>query len=83
MGEERLLAVGGDVRADAIGLNRSEIAALHYAVGRMLAGGETPLAPFDCYSHFDGACDHTGRHRCVLLPIEAVLIAFDAEAEGA
>jgi len=68
--------------ADAIGLNRSEIAALHFSVGQMLAGGSTPSAPFDCYGHFDGACAHSARHRCVLLPIEAVLIAFDMEAES-
>lgn len=68
--------------ADAIGLNRTEIDALRRQVAAMLEGGDAPSAPFDVYEHFGGAADHAARHRCVLLPIEAVLIAFDAEAEG-
>jgi NifU-like protein involved in Fe-S cluster formation len=65
--------------ADATGLNREEIAALHDAVLKMLAGdGDAPSAPFNTYHHFDGVTEHKTRHRCVLLPIEAVLIAFDA-----
>lgn len=68
--------------ADATGLNREEIAALHATVSRMLnAGGNPPAAPFNTYDHFDGVTEHKSRHRCVLLPIEAVLLAFDAEAE--
>jgi NifU-like protein involved in Fe-S cluster formation len=64
---------------DAIGLSRDEIAALREAVRTMLAdGGAPPPAPFDVYHHFDGVADHKSRHRCVLLPLEAVLAAFDA-----
>ena len=61
------------------GLSRDEIAALHESVHAMLAdGADVPSAPFDTYEAFDGVAEHRNRHRCVLLPIEAVLIAFDA-----
>ncbi|MEI9932436.1 MAG: iron-sulfur cluster assembly scaffold protein [Rhizomicrobium sp.] len=61
------------------GLSRAEIAALHEAVSAMLAeGADAPGAPFDSYSEFDGVTEHRSRHRCVLLPIEAVMIAFEA-----
>jgi NifU-like protein involved in Fe-S cluster formation len=64
---------------DATGLTRAEIAALHEAVHAMLAdGAQKPGAPFNTYAHFDGVADHRNRHRCVLLPIEALLAAFDA-----
>ncbi len=64
--------------ADATGLNREEIAGLHLAVLKMLVENcEPPGAPFNTYKHFDGVCEHTARHRCVLLPIEAVLVAFE------
>lgn len=67
---------------DATGLTRAEIAALHEAVHAMLADGATkPGAPFNTYEHFDGVAEHRNRHRCVLLPIEAVLVAFDALSE--
>jgi nitrogen fixation protein NifU and related proteins len=64
--------------ADATGLNRAEIASLRDTVLKMLTDdGDAPGAPFDTYNHFDGVCGHKSRHRCVLLPLEAVLIAFD------
>jgi len=63
---------------DATGLCRDEIAALHEAVSAMLAdGNDAPAAPFNTYAEFDGAAEHRNRHRCVLLPIEAVMLAFD------
>jgi NifU-like protein involved in Fe-S cluster formation len=68
--------------ADATGLNREEIASLRRAVVAMLAEKrEPPPAPFDTYSHFGAASEHGARHRCVLLPFDAVLAAFDAETE--
>jgi len=75
------------IGGDATGLARDEIATLRDAVHRMLAGNsEPPPAPFNVYRHFDGVADHKSRHRCVLLPLEAVLAAFDAlpdaETEG-
>lgn len=69
--------------ADAAGLNRAEVAALRDTVAKMLAAGdEPPAAPFNTYRHFDGVAEHKARHRCVLLPIEAMLAAFDAKPEG-
>jgi len=38
-----------------------------------------PLAPFESYAAFDGAVEYHSRHRCVLLPIDAVLNAFQTE----
>jgi NifU-like protein involved in Fe-S cluster formation len=65
--------------ADAAGLTRGEIAALHEAVAAMLAdGADAPGAPFNTYAEFQGVNEHHPRHRCVLLPIEAVILAFDA-----
>ncbi len=64
---------------DATGLTREEVAALHESVHAMLAdGADVPSAPFNTYEEFEGVADHRNRHRCVLLPIEAVLLAFDA-----
>jgi NifU-like protein involved in Fe-S cluster formation len=66
--------------ADAAGLNRDEIALLRAAVAKMLSeGAHPPAAPFHTYRHFDGVAGHPARHRCVLLPLDAVLAAFDAE----
>jgi NifU-like protein involved in Fe-S cluster formation len=63
---------------DAAGLSRAEIAELHASVQAMLAeGSDTPGAPFNTYEAFDGVTEHRNRHRCVLLPIEALLSAFD------
>ncbi|HWA03856.1 MAG TPA: iron-sulfur cluster assembly scaffold protein [Rhizomicrobium sp.] len=66
---------------DANGLTRGEMVSLHNAVSRMLAArDDAPPAPFDQYRVFDAVAGHSSRHRCVLLPIEAVLAAFDAIA---
>jgi NifU-like protein involved in Fe-S cluster formation len=58
------------------GLSHLEVMALHDSVGAMLRGGDVPPAPFDAYAVFDGVAAHPNRHRCVLLPIEAVLAAL-------
>ena len=57
---------------------REEVEALANAVAAMLVRNtEPPEPPFDPYTAFKGAVTHRSRHRCVLLPIEAVLDAFD------
>lgn len=66
--------LGGEIA----GLTKKEVAELHKAVSEMLVGAEVPNAPFDAYRAFDGVADHRNRHRCVLLPIEAVLSALDS-----
>jgi nitrogen fixation NifU-like protein len=63
--------------ADAVGLNRAEIATLAAAVQALLAGGGTPPAPFNTYAAFDGLVPHKPRHICVLLPLQAALEAMD------
>lgn len=60
-----------------MGLNRAEIATLAAAVQALLAGGGTPPAPFDSYAAFDGLVAHKPRHKCVMLPLEAVLEAME------
>ena len=64
------------------GLTRVEVSSLHAAVSAMLAGSSPPPAPFDVYGAFDGVAGHRNRHKCVLLPIEAVLAAFDCLEAG-
>lgn len=65
--------LGGEL----IGLSRDEVRSLKDSVAAMLEGDEPPAAPFDTFSSFDGVAEHKSRHRCVLLPFEAVLAALD------
>jgi NifU-like protein involved in Fe-S cluster formation len=59
--------------------NRSDVEQLREAIVAMLAAhGPAPSPPFDTYAVFGGTAEFPSRHRCVLLPIEAVLAAFDA-----
>jgi len=61
------------------GARGSDITRLRAEVGAMLeAGAPTPASPFDAYGLFEGAAEFRSRHRCVLLPIEAVLNALNA-----
>ena len=66
--------LGGQI----IGLSRKEVETLRETVAAMLEGGDVPAAPFDVYSAFDGVTEHKSRHRCVLLPFDAILAAFEA-----
>lgn len=60
------------------GAGREDVETLANGVAAMLAAnGEAPPPPFEPYAAFQGAVTHRNRHRCVLLPIEAVLAAFD------
>jgi NifU-like protein involved in Fe-S cluster formation len=64
--------------AEVAGLSHDEVSLLHKAVSAMLsADAHPPPAPFDVFSVFDGVAEHRNRHRCVLLPIEALLAALD------
>jgi NifU-like protein involved in Fe-S cluster formation len=47
--------------------------------GMLIAKSAPPPAPFEAYVAFEGATEHRNRHRCVLLPIEAVLAALSAD----
>lgn len=66
----------------AAGLDRQDLLALANSIRAMLKGGAPPRSPFDRYGAFDGAASHAGRHRCVLLPLEAALDALDLAKPG-
>jgi NifU-like protein involved in Fe-S cluster formation len=60
------------------GASRDDIEDLANAIGMMLgAKASPPATPFEAYGAFAGAVEHRNRHRCVLLPVEAVLNAFE------
>jgi len=63
----------------APGRGQAELEALADRVRAFLAGGPAP----EGYGVFDGMTAHTGRHRCVLLPLEAALEALDGAKPGA
>lgn len=66
------------------GAAREDVETLANAIAAMLIdNGETPRPPFEPYAVFQGAVTHRNRHRCVLLPLEAVLDAFDSEPNQA
>ena len=65
------------------GKSRGDVEKLRDTLVALLAShGAAPQPPFDAYAVFDGAIEFSNRHRCVLLPIEAVLAAFDASNSG-
>jgi nitrogen fixation NifU-like protein len=62
---------------DAIGASRDEVIALRTQLLNMLADSSPPpTKPFGAYSEFAGAADIPGRHRCVLLPLDALIAAL-------
>ena len=66
----------------AAGMTRGTALALHGRVAAMLAGGAPPDAPFDGYAVFGGVADRPARHKCVLLPLEALLAALENGEPG-
>ena len=61
------------------GMSRGDLEMLKATLAAMLErGGPVPGPPFIAYAAFEGATEFVGRHRCVLLPLEAALAAFDA-----
>lgn len=66
------------------GARQENVEALANQVAGMLVNnGQPPAPPFEPYAAFQGAVTHRNRHRCVLLPIEAVLNAFEQEPNQA
>ena len=57
----------------APGQDRAELEGLAVRVRAFLSGGQPP----EGYGVFDGLTAHAGRHRCVLLPLEAALKALE------
>lgn len=68
--------------ASILGANLTDIDAgalddLYAKVAEMLAHGAAPPSPpFDGYAVLSGAAEYKNRHRCVLLPLDAVLDAL-------
>jgi nitrogen fixation protein NifU and related proteins len=62
-------AVKGARRADVERLREELLSMLKEQTG-------PPAPPYGAYCAFEGAAEHPSRHRCVLLPIEAVLAAM-------
>ena len=61
----------------------SDIEKLRAAVSAMLESKVPPPAqPFDAYGTFAGEVEYQSRNRCVLLPIDAVLDAFERMSES-
>ena len=58
----------------APGRGQAELEALAASVRDFLAGGTAP----EGFGVFDGVVAHAGRHRCVLLPLEAALKALES-----
>jgi NifU-like protein involved in Fe-S cluster formation len=91
----RITAVAHDTRACVLaqasasilgsaleGHTQADVETLRVALVGMLAeAGAVPGVPFDAYSVFDGVAGHAARHRCVLLPLDAVLDALTRHAE--
>jgi NifU-like protein involved in Fe-S cluster formation len=66
------------------GAMRADIERLQQEIAAMLkAEAAAPAPPFEAYTAFEGAVEHASRHRCVLLPLEAVLAAFESTTGAA
>ena len=59
------------------GTTEIQIRTLLGQVKAMLDGGKAPEGSFAAYAVFDGLAGFKNRHRCVTLPIEAALAAFE------
>jgi NifU-like protein involved in Fe-S cluster formation len=61
-------------------INEADLSAveeLRSRVTEMLEHGAAPPSPpFDSYAVFSGVVEYTSRHRCVMLPLDAVFDAF-------
>jgi NifU-like protein involved in Fe-S cluster formation len=88
--EGRVIAIAHDTKACVLtqasasilgaalpGRDHTELARLREEVSTMLKGGAAPTGPFTRYAHLSDVARHPGRHRCVLLPIDAALKAFE------
>lgn len=63
------------------GRTSDELTMLKDDVLAMLKGGPPPQGAFASYKHLTEVAQHVGRHRCVLLPIEAALQAVSRARE--
>jgi nitrogen fixation protein NifU and related proteins len=93
--EDRIVAMAHDTKACVLaqasasilgaalpGHTVGELTTLRTAVAAMLAGNAPPAAPFATYATLADVALHPGRHRCVLLPIDAALKASQTGEPG-
>lgn len=59
--------------------NRTAVETLRRQVAAMLQNGEVPPAPFSDFGALQGVATHPNRHKCVLLPLDAVLNALSED----
>ena len=69
--------------AAAPGRDRTGLSALATEVRAFLRGAPSPDGQLEGYDVFEGLREHTGRHTCVLLPLEAALKALESAEIGA
>ena len=62
--------------AHLTGKDKSAVEKLRRQVVDMLQDGKVPPAPFSDFSALLGVANHRNRHKCVLLPLDAVLDAL-------
>ena len=63
--------------ANLTGRQAADVRALLAEVNSMLQGHAAVSPPFADYAVFEGVAEFKNRHRCVTLPIEATLAAFE------
>jgi NifU-like protein involved in Fe-S cluster formation len=61
------------------GLAVADIRHLREEIEGMLKGGPPPSGPFERYACLADVARHPGRHRCVLLPIDAAIKALESK----
>lgn len=60
------------------GSTHADLLGVHAQIVEMLKGGNPPKAPFDRYGALAEVAGFPSRHRCVLLPVDAAIKAFEA-----
>ena len=62
--------------AHLAGEDKNAVEALRRQVEAMLQDGEVPPAPYSDFGALQAVATHRNRHKCVLLPLDAVLDAL-------
>ena len=73
-----LAQASASLLAAAPGMTYADLLRLKAEVAAMLTGGKAPNGPFAGYAVLGDAARFPNRHKCVLLPIDAAIKAFEA-----
>ena len=73
-----LAQASASILAALPGHTYDDLLKLKAEVAEMLAGGNPPADPFAPYAALSKVAPYPNRHKCVLLPIDATLKAFEA-----